>query len=82
MGTNNQMIVIMNFLEKNGYKSCTEDDSEYISYFKEGVSNIDINTEEIVLIGERGDWLHLPYNFYALVGALVYHRQLACDFRE
>jgi hypothetical protein len=71
---------IIDFIKSNGYKEETEKNSEYRSFFKEGVSSIDISNDEIVLIGEQGDWLHLPINYYSLLGALIHHRQLACDY--
>jgi hypothetical protein len=57
---------VIHFLTKNGYKEDTEKGSEYRSFFKDGVSSIDVGKDEIVLIGESGDWLHIPLNYYAL----------------
>ena len=71
---------IIEFLKSNGYKEESEKGADYRTFFKEGVSTIDINKDEIVLIGEQGDWLHLPVNYYSLLGALIHHRQLACDY--
>jgi len=71
---------IITFLKANNYNE-EEIDSDYISFFKSACSSVDICKEEIVLIGEEGDWLHLPVNFYALLGALIHHRELACDYK-
>lgn len=71
---------IIDFLTKNGYKEDTEKGAEYRSFFKDGLSSIDVNGDEIVFIGEEGDWLHIPVNYYALIGALLYYRQLATNY--
>lgn len=74
------MKAIIEFLLKNRYKEDTEKGAEYRSFFKDGLSSIDINSDEIVFIGEEGDWLHIPVNYYALIGALLHHRQLATNY--
>ena len=74
------MKTIIDFLIKNGYKEDTEEGAEYRSFFKDGLSSIDVNSDEIVFIGEEGDWLHIPVNYYALIGALLHHRQLATNY--
>lgn len=74
------MVKIIRFLKSNGYEEETEKGSDYRSFHKKNASSIDINKNEIVLIGDRGDWLHIPVNYYALLGALIHHRQLACDY--
>jgi hypothetical protein len=71
---------IIEFLTKNGYKEETERGAEYRSFFKDGLSSIDVNNDEIVFIGDKGDWLHIPVNYYALIGALLHHRQLATNY--
>ena len=70
---------IIEFLTKNGYKE-DETVGEYRSFFKDNLSSIDINKDEIVFIGEEGDWLHIPLNYYALIGALLHHRQLGTNY--
>jgi hypothetical protein len=72
---------IIEFLRLNGYTEDTEKESGYRSFYKEGVSTIDVNKNEIVLVGESGDWLQLPFNIYALIGALIHHRQIAVDYK-
>lgn len=74
------MITIIEFLLKNGYKEDIEKGAEYRSFFKNGLSSIDVNNDEIVFIGEEGDWLHIPANYYALIGALLHHRQMATNY--
>lgn len=78
----NIMKRIIDFLLRNGYKEDSSVDEDYKTFFKEGVSAIDINNEEIVLIGEEGDWLHLPVNYYALLGALLEFREIAVDYKS
>lgn len=71
---------IIEFLIKNGYKEDTEKGAEYRSFYKDRLSSIDVTKDEIVFIGEEGDWLHVPVNYYALIGALLHHRQLATNY--
>ena len=71
---------IIEFLTKNGYKEDSEKVAEYRSFFKDNLSSIDINKDEIVFIGEEGDWLHIPLNYYALIGVLLHHRQLGTNY--
>lgn len=71
---------ITDFLIKNGYKEDSENGAEYKSFFKNGLSSIDVNDDEIVFIGEEGDWLHIPSNYYALIGALVHYRQMSFSY--
>lgn len=72
---------ITNFLSKYGYRTA-EKNEEFTSYENEDNSlfGIDIHSDEIVFISEEGDFLHLPLNIYALVGALVYYRQIPVNF--
>jgi len=76
------MKTIIDFLIANGYQEDTEPNSGYRTFYKDGVSIIDINEKEIVLVGSAGDWLHLPMNYYALLGALISNRELACNYIE
>jgi hypothetical protein len=71
---------VIDFLKSNGYTEDTEKGSEYRSFFKNGLSSIDVNNDEIVFIGDEGDWLHIPLNYYALIGALLHHRELASNY--
>lgn len=71
---------ITNFLIKNGYKEDSEKGTGYKSFHKDGLSSIDVCADEIVFIGEEGDWLHIPLNYYALIGALVHYRQLSFSY--
>ena len=75
---NSEIKKCIEFLENNGYKKIDED--EYISMVKDGVSSIDIGNNEIVFIGNDGDWLHIPLNRYALFGAMYHFKILEmCD---
>lgn len=72
-----------NFLNVNGYipmydEDALKDGQDYQTYYKdsETLFSIDINDEEIVFIDDFGDFLHLPVNFYCLLGALIHYRQI------
>jgi hypothetical protein len=73
-------------LKKNGYVAMYSDESdeEYQTMYKDDgkTSSIDLNEEEIVFIGDEGDWLHLPCNYYALIGALIHFSQIGVGYRH
>lgn len=72
---------ITNFLSKYGYR-VADSNEEFTSYENEDDSlfGMDIYDNEIVFISDEGDFLHLPLNIFALVGALVYYRQIPVNF--
>lgn len=69
------------FLKLNGY---AEEDAneEFLTMCKESeeLFAIDLNESEIVLVDGDGDWLHLPCNYYALIGALIYFSQIGVGY--
>lgn len=72
------------FLEKNGYIKLHDDNDDYHEYqsmYKDGVSSIDLNEDEIVFISDAGDWLHILCNYYALIGACIHHRQIGIGYK-
>lgn len=72
---------VIQFLINNDYWEESEKDSGYRTFFKDDVSAIDVYPNEIVFIGEQGDFLNIPVNIYALIGALLHFRQLAIDYK-
>lgn len=74
---------IIEFLLKNGYTQDSDDvNYEYISFNKSGVSSIHISEDDIVFVDNSGDWLHIPLNYYALIGALIDFRQIAINYES
>jgi len=69
------------FLEDNGWEKIHED-KEMMS-FTAGMSkiNVDITDKEIVFIDDTGDFLNLPLNLYALIGALFHYRQISVNYK-
>jgi hypothetical protein len=65
-------------LIKNGFEKV---DNDLISYTKPGMSTVEICLDEIVFIDDTGDWLHIPLNIYALIGALFENRMIAANYR-
>src|SRR5690554_592925 len=60
------------FLVENGWKHDVDnDDGDYESYYKTTYPIIDIGNDEIVFVDNNGDFLHLPVNYYALIGGLI-----------
>lgn len=78
---------IQKFLEQNGWKfeeEYADGGEDYRITFSNG-DNIGIELypygdKEIVFIGESGDILHLPYNYYALIGGLIELRQIGFHY--
>lgn len=72
---------IVGFLLMNGYTEDLDNDSpQYRTFHKDGLSSIDVDDKEVVLISDKGDWLHLPLNIFAVIGALIHYRQLPTSY--
>lgn len=70
---------IATFLINNGFNEDTEKGAENRSFFKDGLSSIDIG-DEITFIGDGGDWLNIPLDYYAIIGALLHYRMIPVDY--
>lgn len=73
------------FLKLNGWKSYCEDndpDSEFVTFNKTGCISVDVSDSELVFLGETGDFLHRPIDYFTLIGVLVSYRQLAINFNQ
>jgi len=77
---------IINFIKANGWAKddpINGTDSDYDNYYKENNIGIDIGEDEVVLIGEEGDFEHFqinPHIIYTMIGYLLEHRFIACDY--
>lgn len=76
---------IIDFIEKNGWiEDKKEQTEEYKTFYKEDNICIDINGNEIVLVGDSGDFLHMGINsmtIYTLLGYFIQHHILAMDYK-
>jgi hypothetical protein len=72
----------IDFLKANGWKEDSEPESDYRSFYKKNVNAIDVSDDEIVLLDDTGDYLHLPVNYYALIGALIHHSQIGIGYKH
>ncbi len=63
------------FIEQNGW-TLTED----VTYIKGELCAIDLFPDCIVLRDDTGDFLHLPLNYFALLGALLDYRQISVSY--
>ena len=75
------------FLKDNGYIKLHDnlnDCEEYQTMCKDNneVMGIDLNEDEIVFISDEGDWLHIPCNYYALIGACIHYSQLGVGYKH
>jgi hypothetical protein len=65
----------ISFLNRNGWKK--EDDV----YVKNNLVAVDLtDNATIVLLDDTGDFLHIPMNYYSLLGALIDHRQIPVNY--
>ena len=69
----NERQKIHNFLKKNGWQY-NEKDEEYSHYDCDGRVSVDVGNDEIVFVGDIGDFAHIPLNYYALVGFVYVNR--------
>lgn len=74
---------IIQFVIQNGWIRRSED-SEYQHFYKNNNIGIDVSDDYVVLIDGQGDYLHIPINdltLYTLLGHMLHHRIIACDYR-
>lgn len=64
---------VIDFLELNRFKKLRESASdEHDSYVSHSHPvSFDVNANEIVFINESGNFLHIPLNYYHLLGACI-----------
>ena len=71
------------FLVENGWKHDVDnDDDGYESYYKAMYSTVDIGKDGIVFVDNNGDFLHLPVNYYALIGALIEYNLIDMGYKS
>jgi len=73
------------FLENNGYTEAYKDpQTEWIHFepMVNAVSCIDLSENEIVFVGDEGDWLHIPCSYYALIGACIHYSQIGIGYKH
>ena len=62
-----EVMKIIKFLTKNKWKLDCSDD-EYIHFIKDFQIGVDIGENEIVIVDDTGDILHLNLDYYAFLG--------------
>jgi hypothetical protein len=72
----NERQKIGNFLTKNGWKYDGHD-GEYTHYNCHNRASVDVGKDEIVFVGDIGDFAHIPLSYYALVGFVYVNRIIA-----
>jgi hypothetical protein len=75
---------IVTFIKKNGWEKYNSESNEFDTYFKNNNIDIDINTDEVVLVGDGGDFAHIPINgwtLYTLIGFLFHRRYIPIDYK-
>ena len=74
---------IIRFIEANGWSFNGDDDSEYQSFVKNGCYGIDVSKDEIVMIDETGDFMHIAFTgveHYTLLGVLIHYNQITMGY--
>ena len=71
------------FLRMNGWKYDPFNNGRGSGYYlKEDLFAIEVTLDGIVLLDDTGDFLHLPLNYYALIGVLLEYRQLPINYKS
>lgn len=78
---------IKKFLIDNGYK-CSDDQETHLAgvpsaYHKSGYSDIEVHDDEVVFVGDIGDYAHFNIDHetvYTLIGFMLVGRQLDISF--
>jgi hypothetical protein len=77
---------IIDFILKNGWTLVLEEgEYQWQSFYKEENISFDIGDDEIVLIGDIGDFMSINlknrHAFYTFLGYMLHHRYLAMDYK-
>lgn len=69
-----------NFLLKNGFKEEELINETRRSFYKENLVQIEVDEDSIAFISDEGDFLTIPNNYFALIGALIIYRLIPINF--
>lgn len=75
---------VQSFLMINGWKQIKADDPGLRSFEKENNISVDISDDDIVLIGEDGDFMSMPLDSmsaYTLLGVFFHNRYISIDYK-
>ena len=71
---------IIDFITRNGWKEDSDPNGDFRSFHKDRNISIDIDDDEIVLVGDSGDFCHIMihdhHSVYTLFGYLTYYNYL------
>jgi hypothetical protein len=70
------------FLKVNGWKYDPKTQNGCGYYLNGDHCAVDVTGDQIVLIDDSGDFLHLPINYYALVGAMLESKQITAVYKS
>lgn len=76
-------IKVIEFITSNGWCR-SESNEEYVSFSKDRSIGVDVGSEDVVLIGESGDFFSTPidaYTVYTLAGFMIAKRILGMDIK-
>lgn len=68
------------FLKNNGWKYDAKAAGGAGVYIKDSLVAVELQKDNIILLDDTGDFLYLPMNYYALVGALMEFRQVSANY--
>ena len=75
---------IINFIIKNGWELDQVEDDEYKDYNKDDNITISLNDEEVVLLDDTGDFLHIEINkmtLFAVLGYFIHYKYLDIAYK-
>jgi hypothetical protein len=79
-----EQITVVKFIKRNGW-NFVEDSGEYFGFGKDGNIGIDIGDEDVVLVGESGDFARHDLTeevLFWLIGRLIWNHSIAIDFKR
>jgi hypothetical protein len=68
-------------IELNGGNKIETEENNYIHYDFHGYG-IDINNDEIVFLGDNGDFASIKTGYYELLGCLIHYNMLGVGFKR
>lgn len=72
----------LRFLRDNGWKYDPKGSGGSGAFIKDYFVAVELQKDEIIFLDDTGDFMHLPMNYYALVGALLEMRQITANYKS
>jgi hypothetical protein len=78
----NEIDKCINFLENNGWERKHEDKMAEVYFDKSECFSVGLDPldHEMIFFDDSGDIYHCKINIYTLIGFLIHHRQISCNY--